>query len=119
MPVLTAVDYFGMMLIDAAKGLEQTLKLFQVCKHRRIPIITVINQVGPAWPSRAGADGRDPGADGALPYAFDVAVGIAENHTRCSTAAEISSGSTRTAGGATAAPEEHIAAADVRAAPAD
>ena len=33
------------MLIDAAKGLEpQTLKLFQVCKHRGIPIITVINK---------------------------------------------------------------------------
>ena len=32
--VLTAVDS-AVMLIDAAKGLEpQTLKLFQVCKHR-------------------------------------------------------------------------------------
>jgi len=42
--VLTAVDS-AVMLIDAAKGLEpQTLKLFQVCKHRRIPIITVINK---------------------------------------------------------------------------
>ncbi len=36
----------AVMLIDAAKGLEpQTLKLFQVCKHRGgIPIITVINK---------------------------------------------------------------------------
>src|ERR1700712_4165272 len=42
--VLTAVDA-AVMLVDAAKGLEpQTLKLFQVCKHRRIPIITVINK---------------------------------------------------------------------------
>jgi peptide chain release factor 3 len=42
--VLTAVDS-AVMLIDAAKGLEpQTLKLFQVCKHRGIPIITVINK---------------------------------------------------------------------------
>src|SRR6476620_4658761 len=42
--VLSAVDA-AVMLIDAAKGLEpQTLKLFQVCKHRRIPIITVINK---------------------------------------------------------------------------
>ena len=42
--VLTAVDS-AVMLIDAAKGLEpQTLKLFQVCRHRRIPIITVINK---------------------------------------------------------------------------
>ena len=32
--VLTAVDS-AVMLIDAAKGLEpQTLKLFQVCRHR-------------------------------------------------------------------------------------
>jgi peptide chain release factor 3 len=42
--VLTAVDS-AVMLIDAAKGLEpQTLKLFQVCRHRRIPVITVINK---------------------------------------------------------------------------
>src|SRR5690349_19411008 len=42
--VLTAVDS-AVMLIDAAKGLEpQTLKLFQVCRHRGIPIITVINK---------------------------------------------------------------------------
>lgn len=42
--VLTAVDC-AVMLIDAAKGLEpQTLKLFGVCRHRRIPIITVINK---------------------------------------------------------------------------
>ncbi|MFD3746623.1 peptide chain release factor 3 [Nocardia sp. NPDC058633] len=42
--VLSAVDC-AVMLIDAAKGLEpQTLKLFQVCRHRRIPIITVINK---------------------------------------------------------------------------
>src|SRR5215216_2998447 len=42
--VLTAVDA-ALMVIDAAKGLEpQTLKLFEVCRHRRIPIITVINK---------------------------------------------------------------------------
>ena len=42
--VLSAVDC-AVMLIDAAKGLEpQTLKLFQVCRHRGIPIITVINK---------------------------------------------------------------------------
>ncbi|MGN6574797.1 MAG: GTP-binding protein, partial [Nocardioides sp.] len=40
--VLSAVDA-AVMLVDAAKGLEpQTLKLFQVCRHRRIPVITVI-----------------------------------------------------------------------------
>ena len=33
------------MLLDAAKGLEpQTLKLFEVCRHRGIPVITVVNK---------------------------------------------------------------------------
>ncbi|GAB3191044.1 peptide chain release factor 3 [Nesterenkonia suensis] len=42
--VLAAVDA-AVMLIDAAKGLEpQTMKLFKVCRHRNIPIITVINK---------------------------------------------------------------------------
>lgn len=42
--VLTAVDC-AVMLLDAAKGLEpQTLKLFQVCRQRRIPVITFINK---------------------------------------------------------------------------
>ena len=42
--VLTAVDS-AVMLLDAAKGLEtQTMKLFEVCRSRGIPIITVINK---------------------------------------------------------------------------
>lgn len=42
--VLSAVDA-AVMLLDAAKGLEaQTLKLFEVCHHRRLPVITVINK---------------------------------------------------------------------------
>lgn len=42
--VLSAVDC-AVMLIDAAKGLEsQTMKLFEVCAHRGIPIITVVNK---------------------------------------------------------------------------
>ena len=42
--VLTAVDC-AVMLLDAGKGLEtQTMKLFGVCRARRIPIITVINK---------------------------------------------------------------------------
>ena len=42
--VLAAVDA-AVMLIDAAKGLEpQTLKLFEVCRHRGIPVLTVINK---------------------------------------------------------------------------
>src|SRR5699024_9027920 len=42
--VLAAVDA-AVMLVDAAKGMEpQTMKLFEVCRHRGIPIITVINK---------------------------------------------------------------------------
>jgi peptide chain release factor 3 len=42
--VLSAVDT-AVMLLDAAKGLEpQTLKLFQVCRHRGVPVITVVNK---------------------------------------------------------------------------
>ncbi|MFJ4919361.1 peptide chain release factor 3 [Streptomyces sp. NPDC088725] len=42
--VLAAVDC-AIMLIDAAKGLEeQTRKLFDVCRHRRIPVITFVNK---------------------------------------------------------------------------
>src|ERR1700759_1107936 len=49
---LTAVDS-AVMVIDAAKGIEsQTLKLFEVCRLRDIPIITFINKVD--------REGRDP-----------------------------------------------------------
>jgi len=49
---LTAADS-AVMLIDAAKGIEpQTLKLFQVCRMRHIPIFTFINKLD--------RDGRDP-----------------------------------------------------------
>ncbi|MGY0070733.1 peptide chain release factor 3 [Streptomyces sp. QTS137] len=42
--VLAAVDC-AVMLVDAAKGLEeQTRKLFDVCRHRGIPVITFINK---------------------------------------------------------------------------
>ncbi|WP_308285655.1 peptide chain release factor 3 [Actinoplanes hulinensis] len=42
--VITAVDS-AVMLLDAAKGLEpQTLKLFEVCRQRGIPVITFINK---------------------------------------------------------------------------
>lgn len=42
---LTAVDS-AIMVLDAAKGIEsQTLKLFEVCRLRDIPIITFINKV--------------------------------------------------------------------------
>lgn len=42
---LTAVDA-AVMVIDAAKGIEpRTLKLFEVCRMRDIPIITFINKM--------------------------------------------------------------------------
>lgn len=49
---LTAVDS-AIMVIDAAKGIEpQTLKLFEVCRLRDVPIITFVNKV-----DREGRDG--------------------------------------------------------------
>ena len=43
----------AVMLIDAAKGIEtQTLKLFQVCRMRQVPIITFINKLD--------REGREP-----------------------------------------------------------
>ena len=42
---LTAVDS-AVMVIDAAKGIEaQTLKLFEVCRMRDVPIMTFINKL--------------------------------------------------------------------------
>ncbi|TPG35125.1 peptide chain release factor 3 [Mycolicibacterium hodleri] len=108
--VLTAVDC-AVMLIDAAKGLEpQTLKLFEVCRLRRIPIITVINK----W----DRPGRDPlelldeihARIGLRPTPLTWPVGIAGDFKgvldrRVGNFIRY----TRTAGGAKAAPEEHIA----------
>src|SRR4051812_45221812 len=43
--VLTAVDA-AVMVIDAGKGIEpQTLKLFEVCRRRGIPIFTFVNKL--------------------------------------------------------------------------
>ena len=42
---LLAVDSV-VMVIDAAKGIEtQTLKLFEVCRSRRIPVLTFVNKL--------------------------------------------------------------------------
>jgi len=42
--VLTAVDA-AVMVLDSSKGIEaQTLKLFEVCRARRIPVITFLNK---------------------------------------------------------------------------
>ena len=107
--VLSAVDC-AIMLIDAAKGLEpQTLKLFQVCRHRRIPIITVINK----WdrPGRHALELLDEIQEriGLKPTPLTWPVGIAGDFKGV---LDRRTGNfirfTRTAGGATAAPEEHI-----------
>ncbi len=43
--VLTAVDG-AIMVIDAGKGIEsQTRKLFEICRHRGVPIFTFMNKV--------------------------------------------------------------------------
>lgn len=118
--VLTAVDC-AVMLIDAAKGLEpQTLKLFQVCKHRGIPIITVINK----WdrPGRHALELMDEIHEriGLRTTPLTWPVGIAGDFKGVmDRRAEKFIRFTRTAGGATAAPEEHIAATDAHAAAGD
>lgn len=118
--VLTAVDC-AVMLIDAAKGLEpQTLKLFQVCKHRGIPIITVINK----WdrPGRHALELMDEIHEriGLRTTPLTWPVGIAGDFKGVmDRRANKFIRFTRTAGGATAAPEEHIAAADAHAAAGD
>jgi peptide chain release factor 3 len=49
---LAAADC-AVMLIDSVKGVEpQTIKLFEVCRMRKIPIVTFINKMD--------RDGRDP-----------------------------------------------------------
>ena len=107
--VLAAVDA-AVMLVDAAKGLEpQTLKLFQVCRHRRIPVVTVINK----W-DRPGKDALElideiQAEIGLRPTPLTWPVGIAGDFRGV---LERGTGDmiayTRTAGGATRAPEERL-----------
>ncbi|MFX3854146.1 GTP-binding protein, partial [Streptococcus suis] len=45
--------YASVMVVDSAKGIEsQTKKLFEVVKHRNIPVFTFINKLD--------RDGRQP-----------------------------------------------------------
>ena len=109
--VLSAVDA-AVMLVDAAKGLEvQTMKLFEVCKHRNIPIITVINK----W-DRAGREALDLMDEihertGLQPAPLNWPVGIAGDFRGV---LDMATGDylkfTRTDGGATVAPEDHLSA---------
>ncbi|QIS06191.1 peptide chain release factor 3 [Nocardia brasiliensis] len=118
--VLTAVDA-AVMLIDAAKGLEpQTLKLFQVCRHRGIPVITVINK----WdrPGQAPLELLDEISEriGLTPTPLFLPVGIAGDFRgllrRGAEGAPLEYiHFTRTAGGATIAPEESLTPAEAEA----
>ena len=107
--VLSAVDA-AVMLIDAAKGLEpQTLKLFQVCRHRRIPVITVINK----WdrPGREALELMDEIAHriNLRPTPLTWPVGIAGDFRGViDRRTEQFVKFTRTAGGAKIAPEEWL-----------
>ncbi|WP_137808848.1 MULTISPECIES: peptide chain release factor 3 [unclassified Gordonia (in: high G+C Gram-positive bacteria)] len=114
--VLTAVDA-AVMLIDAAKGLEpQTLKLFQVCRHRGIPVITVINK----WdrPGQSPLELIDEITEriGLTPTPLFFPVGIAGDFRGL---LDRRTGEyvhfTRTAGGAKIAPEEIMSADDALA----
>jgi peptide chain release factor 3 len=118
--VLAAVDS-AVMLVDAAKGMEpQTLKLFQVCRHRGIPVITVINK----W-DRPGLEAlqlMDEVRDrtGLEPTPLTWPVGIAGDFRGV---LDRRTGDfikfTRTAGGATVAPERHLTAAEAEASEGD
>jgi peptide chain release factor 3 len=113
--VLSAVDA-AVMLVDAAKGLEpQTLKLFQVCRYRGIPVITVINK----W-DRPGRDALELIDEiqreiGLRPTPLTWPVGISGDFRGV---LDRSTGDfvryTRTAGGATRAPEEHLSSGAAR-----
>ena len=107
--VLAAVDS-AVMLVDAAKGMEpQTLKLFQVCRHRGIPVLTVINK----W-DRPGLEAlqlmdevRDKTGLEPTPLTWPVGIsgdfrGVLDRRTGDFIKF------TRTAGGATVAPEQRM-----------
>ncbi len=110
--VLAAVDC-AVMLLDAAKGLEpQTMKLFDVCRHRGIPVLTVVNK----W-DRPGLEALELMDEirertGLEPTPLTWPVGIAGDFRGV---LDRATGDflrfTRTAGGATVAPEERMHAA--------
>jgi peptide chain release factor 3 len=110
--VLAAVDC-AVMLLDAAKGLEpQTMKLFDVCRHRGIPVLTVVNK----W-DRPGLEALELMDEirertGLEPTPLTWPVGIAGDFRGV---LDRATGEflrfTRTAGGATIAPEERVPAA--------
>src|SRR5258707_2682402 len=107
--VLSAVDC-AIMLLDSAKGLEpQTLKLFDVCRSRAVPVITFVNK----WdrPGREPLELLDEIEQriGLRPTPMNWPVGVAGDFRGL---IERGSGEftafTRTPGGAGRAIEEHL-----------
>jgi peptide chain release factor 3 len=115
--VLAAVDA-AVMLLDAAKGLEpQTLKLFDVCRSRGIPVLTFVNK----WdrPGREALELLDEVEQtiGLRPMPVTWPVGVAgslRGLIECATGEFTRF--TRTAGGATRAEVEVVPAEVVAAA---
>ncbi len=109
--VLAAVDA-AVMLLDAAKGLEpQTLKLFDVCRYRGVPVITFVNK----WdrPGREPLELLDEVEQriGLRPTPLTWPVGVAGDFRGVvDRRTNVYTKFSRTAGGATAAPEEMVSA---------
>jgi peptide chain release factor 3 len=114
--VLAAVDA-AVMLLDAAKGLEpQTLKLFDVCRSRGIPVLTFVNK----WdrPGREPLELLDEVEQtiGLRPMPVTWPVGEAGAlHGLIECATGEFSRFTRTAGGATRIRAEPVPAAEIGA----
>ncbi|HSP75686.1 MAG TPA: peptide chain release factor 3 [Cryobacterium sp.] len=118
--VLSAVDA-AVMLVDASKGLEvQTMKLFDVCRQRGLPVITVINK----W-DRPGEDAlalmdEIRARTGLIPTPLTWPVGISGDFRGV---LDRRSGDyvryTRTPGGATTAVEDRFIPADAETAEGD
>jgi peptide chain release factor 3 len=107
--VLSAVDA-AVMLVDAAKGLEpQTLKLFQVCRYRGLPVITVINKWDRPGLDALGLLDEIQAQIGLRPTPLTWPVGIAGDfHGVLDRSTGDYIAYTRTAGGATRAPEQRM-----------
>jgi peptide chain release factor 3 len=114
--VLAAVDA-AVMLLDAAKGLEpQTLKLFDVCRSRGIPVLTFVNK----WdrPGREALELLDEVEQtiGLRPMPVTWPVGVAGSlRGLLETATGEFTRFSRTAGGATRAAAEVVPAEAVAA----
>ena len=107
--VLAAADA-AVMVLDAAKGIEpQTLKLFDVCRQRQLPLITFINKWDrPGQEALELLDEIERQLD-ITPTPVTWPVGIAGDFRgvvdrRCGDYTRF----TRTARGSTMAPEEHL-----------